>query len=367
MLQRYFRLFLPVLCLLAAQAARAEPSVDEIVEEAGLAEGPVPVREHEGWRSPEKIVVRDGYGIVERLQAAFPDVEVVGVQDSAEALAAIGNADALIGFCDRDIVSRADRLVWIQIFSAGAEDCVTVDAVASNDVLLTNMQKMASPVIGEHAIAMMMSLARGLPQYARVMPDGDWDRQLAEQVDMRSLSGKTMLVVGLGGIGTAVARRADGLRMRVVATRNSSRSGPDFVDYVGLSDELLALAAEADVVVNALPLTPQTRNLFDREFFATVKPGALFINVARGGSVVTSELVAALKDGRIGGAGLDVTEPEPLPPGHALWQLSNVIITPHVAGSGTERDHYPVLFEENVRRFVAGEPLLNVVDPAKGY
>jgi phosphoglycerate dehydrogenase-like enzyme len=367
MLLRNCPLFLAALCFLALPPAHAESTVDEIIEEAGLAEGPAPVRELDGWRPPEKIVVRDGYDIVERLQAAFPGIEIVGVRDSGEAAAAVDNADALIGFCDPEIVSRANQLVWIQIFSAGAEDCVTVEAVANGDVVLTNMQKMASPVIGEHAIAMMMALARALPQYARKMPDGDWDRQFAERENMTSIAGKTMLVVGLGGIGTAVARRADGLRMRVVATRNSSRSGPEFVDYVGLSDELLALAAEADVVVNALPLTPQTANLFDREFFDAVKPGVLFINVARGGSVVTAELVAALKDGRVAGAGLDVTEPEPLPPEHPLWQLPNVIITPHVAGFGNERDDYPVVFEENVRRFVAGEPLLNVVDPAKGY
>jgi phosphoglycerate dehydrogenase-like enzyme len=365
--QRNFRLSLAALCLLAATTARAESSIEEIIEEAGLAEGPAPVRELDGWRPPKKIVVRDGYDIVERLQAAFPEIEIVGVRDSRGAAAAIRDADALIGFCEPEIVSRGNRLVWIQIFSAGAEDCVTVDAVAAREVLLTNMQKMASPVIGEHAIAMMLALARGLPQYARAMPDGDWDREFAERSNMRSIAGKTMLVVGLGGIGTAVARRADGLRMRVVATRNSSRSGPDFVDYVGLSDELLALAAEADVVVNALPLTPQTADLFDREFFDTVKPGVLFINVARGGSVVTAELVAALKDGRVAAAGLDVTEPEPLPADHPLWQMPNVIITPHVAGFGNERDDFPVVFEENVRRFVAGEPLLNVVDPARGY
>ena len=157
------------------------------------------------------------------------------------------------------------------------------------------MQKMSSPVIGEHAVAMMMSLTRGLVPFAKVMKDGIWQRGMARSAGMTSLSGKTVLVVGLGGIGTAVARRAHGLGTYVIATRNSSRSGPDFVGYVGLSDELLTLAARADVVVNALPLTPKTTNLFDRAFFNAVKPGALFINVGRGGSVVTDELVAALE------------------------------------------------------------------------
>ncbi len=347
--------------------AHAETPIAEIIEEAGLSEGPVAMRNRPGWRAPKKIVVRDEYGIVERLRSAFPEVEIVGADSAQAAAGAVRDADALIGYCDPELVQRAERLLWIQIFSAGAEDCLAVDAVASGEVLLTNMQKMSSPVIGEHAIAMMMSLARGLTPYAKAMPTGEWNDAMAGQLGMTSLQGKTMLVVGLGGIGTAVARRADGLRMRVIATRNSSREGPDFVAYVGLADELLKLAAEADVVVNALPLTPATTNVFDKAFFDTVKPGALFINVARGGSVVTDELVAALKDKRIGGAGLDVTEPEPLPPEHALWQMDNVIITPHVAAQGNERSHYPVLFEENLRRFSAGEPLLNVVDPARGY
>lgn len=353
--------------LIATLPAAAEPAIDDVIEDAGLTEGPVAMRDRDNWQVPRKIVVRDGYGIVERLTAAFPELQIVGATSAAEAAAAAVDADAVIGFCNDDIAARGKRLSWIQIFSAGAEGCLEVDAVHSDKILLTNMQKMASPVIGEHAVAMMMSLARGLVPYAKAMPQGQWDRQPASGDTMRSLSGKTVLVVGLGGIGTAVARRADGLGMRVLATRNSSREGPAFVDYVGLSDELLDLAARADVVVNALPLTPATTNLFDKAFFDAVKPGALFVNVARGASVVTDDLVAALEDGRIAGAGLDVTEPEPLPSDHVLWRMDNVIITPHVAGAGSERDHYPVVFEENVRRFIAGDALLNVVDPARGY
>jgi phosphoglycerate dehydrogenase-like enzyme len=214
---------------------------------------------------------------------------------------------------------------------------------------------------------MMMSLARGIPQFVAAMPEGNWDWEISERANMTTLNGKTVLIVGLGGIGTAAAWRANGLGMKVIATRNSSRSGPDYVEYVGLADELLTLAARADVVINAVPLTPQTTDLFDRKFFDTVKRGAIFINVARGASVVTDELVAALQDGRIAAAGLDVTEPEPLPSGHQLWQMDNVIITPHIAGQGNERDHYPIVFEENLRRFIAGDALLNVVDPEKGY
>jgi phosphoglycerate dehydrogenase-like enzyme len=177
-----------------------------------------------------------------------------------------------------------------------------------------------------------------------------------------------MLVVGLGGIGTEVARRASALGMTVTATRASSRKGPDFVSYVGLSDELLELAAKADVVVNSLPLTPQTTGLFDAGFFAAMKPTAYFINVGRGKSVVTDDLLLALKEGHIAGAGLDVTEPEPLPSDHPLWMQPNVIITPHIsAGSDLRIERLWIVMRENLRRYVAGEPMLSVVDVDRGY
>jgi phosphoglycerate dehydrogenase-like enzyme len=182
-----------------------------------------------------------------------------------------------------------------------------------------------------------------------------------------SISGKTMLVVGLGGIGSEVARRAAAMGMRVIGTRNSSREGPEYVDYVGLSHELFKLAGQADVIVNALPLTPATTGLFDKGFFAATKRGAYFVNVGRGQTVVTDDLLEALESGQITGAGLDVTEPEPLPENHPLWQFSNVIITPHVAGRGSTFERQMVLLKENLRRYAAGDALLNVVDPERGY
>jgi phosphoglycerate dehydrogenase-like enzyme len=301
------------------------------------------------------------------LQEEFPDVRFVAAPTPADARAEVSGADAVVGYCSEDLVTSADSLVWIQIFSAGAERCLAVEEVAGGSILLTNMQKMASPVIGEHAVAMMLSLTRGLAQQAKSMPAGEWNRSVGDDIGMVSVDGKTVLVAGLGGIGRAAAKRAAALGMRVIATRNSSRSGPDYVDYVGLSDELLDLAGQADVVINALPLTAETTGLFDKAFFDAVKPGAFFVNVARGASVVTDDLVDALADGRIAGAGLDVTDPEPLPPDHPLWHMQNVIITPHIAWYGNNRERQRALARENVRRFIAGEPLLNVVDPARGY
>jgi phosphoglycerate dehydrogenase-like enzyme len=176
-----------------------------------------------------------------------------------------------------------------------------------------------------------------------------------------------LLVVGLGGIGTEVAKRAHGLGLHVIATRNSARVGPEYVEYVGLADEYRTLAARADVVVNSTPLTPETRGMFDAQFFAAMKDDAFFINIGRGESVVTPDLTAALEKGTIGGAGLDVTDPEPLPSGHPLWNLGNVIITPHIATSRYRSDRTFTLVAENVRRYVRGDPVLSVVDLAAGY
>jgi len=154
----------------------------------------------------------------------------------------------------------------------------------------------------------------------------------------------------------------------VIATRNSRREGPDYVEYVGLADEYRTLAARVDVVVNTTPLTPETRGMFDAEFFTAMKDSAFFINIGRGESVVTAALTAALQEQRIGGAGLDVTDPEPLPAGHPLWSMTNVIITPHIATSSDVRSERTVtLVAENVRRYLRGDRVLSVVDLAAGY
>ena len=365
------RLIFVLLVSAAIGSVPAEAQVDiaELIAEAGLREGPVAMRDIEGWRPPQKVVIMDRFeqGMADAVQGIADDVEIVSVRSADEAKRAVRDADAVIGYCGEDVVGAGERLRWVQVGSSGVERCLATPALADGSVILTNMQKMSSPIIGEHAVALMMSLARGVPQQSKAMPSGEWNRRYGDELGMISLDGKTVLVVGLGGIGKAVARRSSGLGMRVVATRNSSREGPDYVDYVGLSDELLELAAQADVIVNALPLTPQTRGLFDTEFFNAAKKGHLFVNVARGGSVVTDDLVAALKDGRVGGAGLDVTDPEPLPADHALWQMDNVIITPHIAWYGSTGERERALAAENLRRFIAGDALLNVVDPARGY
>lgn len=356
-----------LLGLLLAQSAFGQLAIDELVEQTGIEPGPVAARDFPGWRTPVKIVVRDIAGLYDEVDGMAPGVNLVRVNSESEAVANAADADAIVGFCSPRILAAASDAIWIQIFGAGAERCLAVDRVRGGDVMLTNMQKMSSPVIAEHVTAMILSLARGLIPLSKAMSDGEWLRGSEFVNGIQSIGGKTVLVVGLGGIGTEAARRVAALEMRVIGTRRSSRQGPDFVDYVGLSHELHELAAQADFVVNALPHTTETEGTFDAKFFDAVKRGAYFINVGRGKTVVTADLVAALASGQIAGAALDVTDPEPLPPGNPLWRMENVIITPHVSGRGGNRIRHNILAKENLRRFIAGEALLNVVDPELGY
>jgi phosphoglycerate dehydrogenase-like enzyme/glyoxylase-like metal-dependent hydrolase (beta-lactamase superfamily II) len=342
----------------------------ELMEERGLREGPSPTRDDEGWKRSTKVLWRNYWpDRLPLLEQVAPGVEIVPFDDSSEALGEVADADAIIGTATRELLAAGERLRWVQVGSAGVERYLAIPQLESGEVVLTNGQRLASPEIGEHVMALTRALARGLGYAVAAQADGEWIRsKIGSMAPLSRLRGKTMFVVGLGGIGTEVARLASAAGMRVIATRSSRRSGPSFVDRVGLSEDLLEFASEADVVANCLPLTPETEDVFDAEVFAAMRPSAFFINVGRGGTVDTDALIAALENGQIAGAGLDVTDPEPLPADHPLWKVQGVIITPHYAAwSDVGRERRWLLYRENLRRFVAGERLLSVVDPARGY
>lgn len=353
-----------------AEVPAASTEVQQLIARLGLHESEQPIRTSERWHKPKLIVVRDPGDDEHRsaLRSAAPGVTLLFAKDDAAALNAAADADALIGLCTSEIVARATHLYWIQVLAAGVERCIGIPAIAERGLLLTNMQRVAGPVMAEHVIALMFALARDLPAYIAAQSSGRWEPEPRGATRAVSLEGKTLLVAGLGGIGVEVARRAHALGMRVIATRATGREGPDYVAYVGLPNELPKLLGEADVVVNALPLTEQTQHTFDARAFAAMKPGAFFVNVGRGGTVVTDDLVNALRQNRLGGAGLDVTDPEPLPPDHPLWRLPNVIVTPHVSSdSEFDRERHWEIAVENLRRYVAGERMLSVVDVKRGY
>ncbi len=342
---------------------------EQLIAELGLRESSTAVREAPGWKKPTRVVIRgaDPQRLA-WLGEVAEGVELVTASRHADALRAVTDAQAVIGYCSRELLDAGEDLHWIQLSSAGAERCLATPDVRERRMVVTNMQRIYGPEIAEHAMAMLLAFTRGLYLHLREQHSGEWNRRLVPRARMWELTDKTMLVVGLGGIGTEVAKRAHAWGMRIIATRRSSRSGPDYVDYVGLADEVLELARQADAVVNATPLTPATTGLFDAGLFEAMKPTAYFINVGRGKSVVTEDLVTALRRGKLAGAGLDVTDPEPLPPEHPLWQMSNVIITPHIAvASDLRMERYWFVVRENLRRYVAGDPMLSVVNLERGY
>ena len=346
-----------------------EAGVSRLVDQLGLQESATPVRERPGWQRPKKILFSNlDPSLLPALQSVAPGVELVPAKDAAEAAKLAAGVDAVMGFCTPEVLAAGTKIRWIQVYWAGVERCVSIPALAERSILVTNMQRVAAPVMAEHVLAMMLAFSRGLDFYIVERSAARWTRELPPPAKLVALEGKTVLVVGLGGIGTEVAKRAHALGMRVIATRASGRDGPPFVSYVGLPDELRKLAGEADFIVNTTPLTPATTGVFDAGFFAAAKRGAYFVNVGRGRSVVQVDLVEALKSGRIAGAGLDVTDPEPLPADHPLWKFPNVIITPHVsAESDVDQNVRFAVLRENLRRYVAGEKMLSVVDVSKGY
>jgi phosphoglycerate dehydrogenase-like enzyme len=215
---------------------------------------------------------------------------------------------------------------------------------------------------------MLLALTRDLPVHLAGRAQGSWNREGSGVLRPIALKDRTLLVVGLGGIGTEIARRGHGFDMHVLGIRRGDDPAPEFVERIGKPQDLVALLPQADVVAIAVPLTAETTRLFDRAAFAAMKPGSFLVNIARGQVVDTDALLAALTSGKLAGACLDVTDPEPLPKNHPLWKLPNVVITPHVSStSELTDDRRWALFRENLRRFDAGEPLLNVVDKRAGY
>jgi phosphoglycerate dehydrogenase-like enzyme len=289
-----------------------------------------------------------------------------------EAIAQAADADVIVGnnpeICDQRILGAAKDLRWVQSLNAGVDLCLRAPAIRAPNLLVTNMRGVDAPAIAEHAVAMMLALAHGLDVFAVDTSKEIWSREHAAGTPIQMLTGKTLLVSGLGGIGTEIAQRAHGLGMKVIATRVGDGPTYPFVQEIGQPGDLLAFARRADVVISAVPLTPETTGLYDAKFFAALKPTAFFLNIARGPSVVTEELMKALNEKRIAGAGLDVADPEPLPPGHPLWKSPRLLTTPHISGrSDLPGDDRWTLLAENLRRYVAGGRMLQVVDVARGY
>lgn len=277
----------------------------------------------------------------------------------------LGEAEVIYGLrFPENILERAPHLKWVQTSSAGVDTLVGTK-LWQCDVILTNASGIHAIPIREHVLGIMLMFVKYAPVYFANKQTKIWKQHMPDQ-----LCGKTLGVVGLGRIGEAIARAAKVFDMRVVATRRfvTEHETSPVADTLYPSDKLLEMLEESDFVVVAVALTDETRKLIGERELRAMKPTAYIINIARGSVIDEAALTRALKEKWIAGAGLDVFEKEPLPQGSELWTLPNVIITPHVAGVMPDYNARAMeVFCENLRRYLAGQPLMNVIDRTRGY
>jgi phosphoglycerate dehydrogenase-like enzyme len=315
------------------------------------------------WRAPS--------WLGSRLQSDFPQIHATQLTDYNGVEDHISEADALIGWSLRaEQFALARKLRWIHSPAAAVHQLLLVPSIAKSDVLITNAATIHGPVVAEHAIALILAMAKRLPWAMRYQQEKTWAQQLMWDTEPRprEISGATLLLIGLGNIGREVAARAVALGMRVVAVRENPARGPEGAHEVHGFDQLDALLPNADYVVLAAPLTPRTLRLFNAERLAKLRKDAYLINVARGPLLDAAALADALRRNQFAGAALDTFDEEPLPASSPLWTLPNVFITPHTAAV-TEKlwERHYALIAENMRRFLSGRPLLNLVDKSRGY
>jgi D-2-hydroxyacid dehydrogenase (NADP+) len=306
----------------------------------------------------------------EKLQKAFPDSIVVQLQNYDRVPEEIVDTDVFIGWSLRpEQFVIAKKLKWIHSPAAAVHQLMYPELIRSN-VLLTNSTGVHGPVVAEHAIAVLLALAKRLPQAMHYQARKIWAQELLwnEHPRPREVAGATVLVIGMGGIGREFAIRAKALGMKVLAVRQNPAKGAEAADAVYGLEQLEGLLPQADFVLLCTPVTPATTGLINRPRLEKMRFGAYLINVARGPLIEDAALIEALHQQRIAGAALDVFDEEPLPADSPFWSLENVLITPHTAAV-TEKlwDRHYDLIVENLNRLLGGRPLLNEVDKHRGY
>ena len=304
---------------------------------------------------------------VERIRAAGKNINLILITDLNEMKKHITDAEVILGPVEGTVAAAAKGLKWVQTFAAGVENMPK--ELKEHPCMVTNMQRVYAPVIAESAIALLLSLTRGLAQVSiPAFGQRKWMQPPAD-TPLVDLYGKRIGIVGMGGIGSETARRLHyGFNMQILGTDPKPLPKPHFVEELHDPTWFMEMVPQVDVLMSAAPLTPETKRMFNAAVFSLMKPGAYFINVSRGGLVDQDALVKALKEKKIQGAGLDVTTPEPLPVDDPLWDCPNLVITPHNSTIAPVRQERAVaLVAENVRRYSNNLPLMNVVDKIKGY
>jgi phosphoglycerate dehydrogenase-like enzyme len=317
-----------------------------------------------GQTDKKKIVVIGmGENVAAELRKTAPANILISVPAQGQIGAELADADGLITpQFTREMLPAAKRLKWVQILNAGVEDAAPL--LKGTDITLTSLKVTLGPEVADHAMALLLSLTRGLYQ---TIPTRKWETPRGVR-QMTELNGKTAVIVGVGGVGTQIAIRANGFGMIVIGVDPKDAAPPAFIKQMVKPNQMDSVLPQADVVFITVPETPTTKGMIGATQFKEMKKGAYFIAISRGTVYSMDALVDAMTSQHLGGAGLDVTDPEPLPSTHPIWKFENVVITPHIAGaSDVSFNRVLDLLKENIRHFGAGEPLVNVIDKEKGY
>jgi phosphoglycerate dehydrogenase-like enzyme len=303
-----------------------------------------------------------------RLRRKYPRESLVEAYSAADILREVPDAEAVFGYLTREQFAAARRLKWVQTLDAGTEGVFNrIPEVAGTTVIITNARGAGAPQIGEHTLALILHFARGIHEFSRLQRERRWDQDYGLSI-VQMVWGKTAGIIGFGKSGREIGWRCKAMGMSVIAVDKRPVDGDPVVEQVWSLDRLPDLLAMSDYVVVTVPYTPQNENMIGAKELSLMKKTARLIVTSRGRIVEHDALVTALKEGRIAGAGLDTVVREPLPADSELWELSNVIITPHIAGNSPELDERTfAIFEENFSRYLSGQPLLNVVDKQLRY
>ena len=300
----------------------------------------------------------------QRIESVSDQIHVTQPQGQAELLLDASDSDVIFGGFNKTLFDTSSKLKWVQVLGSGVDGALFPEFVESQ-VILTSAKGVVGTHLADQTWALLLGLLRGI---GRAVRERTWDNRMSIRHATWELSGRTLGIVGMGGTGLEVARRASGFEMEIIAVDPEAVATPSFVKSVRKMEGFYDLLAESDIVSICAPLTKETEDLFDLSAFRQMKSHALLINVTRGRIVNGPDLIRALEDGLIGGAGLDVTPEEPLPSDSPLWDMPNVIVTPHVAGGSPIRQDRTVdLFCQNLERFLSGKPMVSQIDKRKGY
>lgn len=303
---------------------------------------------------------------VAHVQELAADYRVVQTLDRNDVETLLPDIEIVAGDFPRDLVAEAPNLRWWQQWHAGADWLMDYPEAVHLDFTLTNVSGIHAIPITEHIFAMLLGFARDLPNVIRAQQRREWISH--DRDDVFELAGKTMVLIGVGGIGSYTAQVATALGMHVIAVRRRVNMQTTGIERSVGMEQLRDVLPQADFVVNTLPLTGETEGLIGETELRAMRPTAYLVNIGRGATMDEAALIRALQEGWIAGAGLDVFATEPLPSDSPLWEMPNVIVSPHYAGQTNRYDERAIgIFLDNLERYVRGEPLLNVVDKRLGY